>query len=181
MSKYCSNLFVLVKRNRGENKNKRKKFNTTYLICYHLNNCSLRLMFGCTENFRVFTSPSRSSLQLACLRPLLFLKPFWVNLTYKPQAKLLSQMNFYINRTNKFKKLLNEFQLHSHSIYIILKKNVKICFQLFVLVKRKRREKTKGKYSILHIWCVTTQLIVPCVQRSAALHIFRVFKGKLKK
>ena len=154
MSKYCSNLFVLVKRNRGENKNKRKKFNTTYLMCYHPNNCSLRLMFGCTENFRVFTSPSRSSLQLACLRPLLFLKPFWVNLTYKPQAKLLSQMNFYINSTNKFKKLLKEFQLHSHSINIILKKKCQNMLSIVCIGKEKEKRKNKRKiFNTTYLMC----------------------------
>ena len=72
-------------------------------------------------------------------------------------------MNFYINSTNKFKKLFKEFQLHRkfaqkfkvhcHSINIIFKKMSKYCSNLFVLVKRNRREKTKEKiqYNIFDV------------------------------
>ena len=34
-----------------ENKQKINCFNTTYMMCDHPNNCSLRLMFGCTAHF----------------------------------------------------------------------------------------------------------------------------------
>ena len=147
MSKYCSNLFVLVKRNRRE-KNKRKKFRTTYLMCFHPNNCSLRLMFGLTEKF------SEYLLLLfghACNWPALghfcFLSVFQ---SIWPISQAIKS-----NSTNKFKKLLKEFQLHrkfaqkfqlhSHSINIIVKKMSKYCSNLFVLVKRNRREKKQKK------------------------------------
>ena len=148
-------MFVLVKRNRRENKNKRKKINKTYLMCYHLNNCSLRLMFVRTENFRVFTSPSRSSLQLACLRPLLSLKRFSVNLTYKSQAKLLSQMNFYINKTNKFKKLLKRISIaQSFNKYYFLKKKCQNMVSIVCIVKEKQKRKNKRKiFNTTYLMC----------------------------